>query len=237
MKLLLVEDDKTMRETLARSLTRLGWLVQACANGEEALALWQRLTLDIVLLDLSLPGRDGLEVLSEARKLGLNTPVIILTARGTVGDRILGLNTGADDYLPKPFDLDELEARIRALVRARGRIPSEATTPSVFEAKMASSRHQISADSYEFDSGVLYVKGQVLELSPRESALLEALFERMGHALPKEKLSERVFPDQTGVQLDAIEVVAYRLRKKLAGSGLKLVTLRGLGYLLKEEIA
>ncbi len=237
MKLLLVEDDKTMRETLVRSLTRLGWLVQACANGEEALALWQRLTLDIVLLDLSLPGRDGLEVLSEARKLGLNTPVIILTARGTVGDRILGLNTGADDYLPKPFDLDELEARIRALVRARARLPSEAASSSVFEAKDAGSRHRISADSYEFNSGVLYVKGLALELSPRESALLEALFERMGHALPKEKLSARVFPDQTDVQLDAIEVVAYRLRKKLAGSGLKLVTLRGLGYLLKEEIA
>ncbi len=232
MKLLLVEDDNAMRETLERSLTRLGWLVQACANAEEALALWQRLSLDIVLLDLSLPGRDGLEVLSEARKLGLNTPVIILTARGTVGDRILGLNTGADDYLPKPFDLDELEARIRALVRARSRTPNEA----FFEAKSASSWDEISASSYHFESGVLYVQGQALELSPRESALLAALLERMGHALPKDQIFSRVFPEQSDVQLDAIEVVAYRLRKKLAGSGLKLVTLRGLGYLLKEEL-
>jgi two-component system, OmpR family, response regulator TctD len=237
MKLLLVEDDNTMRETLVRSLTRLGWLVQQSASGEEALVLWQKLTLDVVLLDLSLPGRDGLDILSEARKIGLNTPVIILTARGTVGDRILGLNMGADDYLPKPFDLDELEARIRALVRARGRQPLDTAVSSVFEAKLAGGRHKISSNSYEFDSGVLYVKDQALELSPRESALLEALFERMGHALPKEKLSARVFPDETDVQLDAIEVVAYRLRKKLAGSGLKLVTLRGLGYLLKEEIA
>ena len=237
MKLLLVEDDKTMRETLVRSLTRLGWLVQACASGEEALVVWQRLSLDVVLLDLSLPGKDGLEILSEARKLGLNTPVIILTARGTVGDRILGLNTGADDYLPKPFDLDELEARIRALVRARARAPAEKAFSPPFAEKMTFSRHEISTVSYHFESGALYVKGQALELSPRESALLEALFERMGHALPKEKLSVRVFPDQTDVQLDAIEVVAYRLRKKLAGSGLKLVTLRGLGYLLKEELA
>ncbi len=237
MKLLLVEDDNTMRQTLVRSLTRLGWLVQACANGEEALALWQKLSLDMVLLDLSLPGRDGLEILSEARKLGLNTPVIILTARGTVGDRILGLNTGADDYLPKPFDLDELEARIRALVRARARMPPDAHSTLLFEEKTASSRHKTSAGSYHFESGVLYVNGAALELSPRESALLAALLERMGHALPKEQLSARVFPDQTDVQLDAIEVVAYRLRKKLAGSGLKLVTLRGLGYLLKEDMA
>lgn len=237
MKLLLIEDDTAMRITLERAFRRLGWLVQSCGDGESALELWRRLTLDVVLLDLSLPGEDGLEILTQARKLGLNTPVIILTARGTVGDRILGLNTGADDYLAKPFDLDELEARIRALVRARARQPAEASLSPVFEAKEALSRHKISASSYEFESGVLYVQGQALELSPRESALLEALFERMGHALAKEKLSARVFPDQTDVQLDAIEVVAYRLRKKLAGSGLKLVTLRGLGYLLKEEIA
>ena len=125
MKLLLIEDDPAMRQTLERALTRLGWLVQTCADGEQGLVLWQRLSLDVVLLDLSLPGRDGLEILSDARKLGLNTPVLILTARGTVGDRILGLNAGADDYLPKPFDLDELEARVRALVRARERSASE----------------------------------------------------------------------------------------------------------------
>ena len=125
MKLMLIEDDTAMRTTLERAFKRLGWLVQSCGDGESALTLWQRLSLDLVLLDLSLPGDDGLEILAQARKLGLHTPVIILTARGTVGDRILGLNTGADDYLPKPFDLDELEARIRALVRARSRMPVE----------------------------------------------------------------------------------------------------------------
>ena len=231
MKLLLVEDDPAMRTTLERSFRRLGWLVQSCGDGAAALALWQQLTLDVVLLDLSLPGRDGLEVLSDARKLGLNTPVLILTARGTVGDRILGLNTGADDYLPKPFDLDELEARVRALVRARSR--SE-TSELIFQDKSASSRQEISAVSYEKESGAFYTNGEALELSPRESKMLLVLFERTGQAVSKEQLLERVFAGED-IQSDAIEVVAYRLRKKLASTGLKLVTLRGLGYLLKAQ--
>ncbi len=241
MKLLLIEDDPAMRQTLERSLKRLGWLVQSCADGEEGLALWQKLSLDAVLLDLSLPGRDGLEILSDARKAGLTTPVIILTARGTVGDRILGLNTGADDYLPKPFDLDELEARLRALVRARLRggeseyMADSDLSAAAFEEKMASSRYKSCAVSYQKESGVFYLENRPMELSPRESAMLAALFERLGHALSKEQLFERVFPGQSEVQSEAIEVVTYRLRKKLAGSGLKLVTLRGLGYLLKNE--
>jgi two-component system, OmpR family, response regulator TctD len=242
MKLLLIEDDPAMRQTLERSLRRLGWLVQSCADGEEGLALWKKLSLDAVLLDLSLPGRDGLEILSDARKAGLTTPVIILTARGTVGDRILGLNTGADDYLPKPFDLDELEARVRALVRARQR-GAEAEAPALegivavpdFQAISASSPHKYCAVRYQKESGAFYLHDQPMELSPRESAMLAALFERLGQALSKEQLFERVFPGQSQVQTEAIEVVTYRLRKKLTGSGLKLVTLRGLGYLLKHE--
>jgi two-component system, OmpR family, response regulator TctD len=117
MKLLLIEDNPAMQTTLQRALERRGMQVLTCGDGARALALWQASLPDAVLLDLSLPGRDGLLVLSDARAAGLTTPVIILTARGTVGDRIVGLNTGADDYLPKPFDLDELEARVRALVR------------------------------------------------------------------------------------------------------------------------
>ena len=233
MKLLLIEDDPAMRQTLERALTRLGWLVQTCADGEQGLVLWQRLSLDVVLLDLSLPGRDGLQILSDARKLGLNTPVLILTARGTVGDRILGLNAGADDYLPKPFDLDELEARVRALVRARERSASE----GIFYEKTSSSRHQDCAIRYEINSGSFTFQNQPFELSPREVAMLLPLYERLGQAVSKEQLLERVFADAADVQADAVEVLAYRLRKKLVGCGLKLVTLRGLGYLLKEEAA
>lgn len=106
-----------MQATLHRALTRRGMEVTAVSDGRAALAQWAALQPDAIVLDLTLPGLDGLQVLQQARNRGLRTPVLILTARGTVGDRVLGLNAGADDYLPKPFDLDELEARLRALVR------------------------------------------------------------------------------------------------------------------------
>ena len=239
MKILLVEDNEAMRSTLARTLGLRGMQVSTCADGSLALAAWRSSEPDVVLLDLSLPGRDGLQVLADARKLGLATPVLILTARGTVGDRILGLNTGADDYLPKPFDLDELEARVRALGRAAARgqraLDAHEKFPAMSDAHLAASRRDIGDISYEKESGAIYRHGLPMELSARETTLLIALFERAGHAVTKEKLFERVFPGAQDVQYEAIEVVAYRLRKKLQGTGAKLVTLRGLGYLLKSE--
>ncbi len=177
----------------------------------------------MVLLDLSLPGLDGLQVLAQARAAGLQTPVLILTARGTVGDRILGLNPGADDYLPKPFDLDELEARVRALARRSAAQPDA-------DGDAAPEFNGLRCDA---DSGAVYFRGDPLELAPRESALLRAVLAKAGQAVTKERLSELVFPGESQVQSDAIEVVAYRLRKKLAHTGVQLVTLRGLGYLLK----
>ncbi len=232
MKLLLIEDDLAMRTALERSFKRLGWLVQSCADGEAALEIWHKLTLDVVLLDLSLPGRDGLQVLSDARQAGLTTPVLILTARGTVGDRILGLNSGADDYLPKPFDLDELEARVRALVRAQHRSTASDAT---FQEKSAIRPNKDCSIRYEINSKSFSFEDRPLELSPRETAMLLPLYERLGQAVPKERLLERIFADTAEVQADAVEVLAYRLRKKLQATGLKLVTLRGLGYLLKAE--
>jgi two-component system response regulator TctD len=169
-------------------------------------------------------------VLGDARAEGLTTPVIILTARGTVGDRIIGLNTGADDYLPKPFDLDELEARVRALVRRSVTLGEGARDLPAQAATWCGLR-------VDRDSGAVYAGGQPLELPPRELALLRALLERPGHAVAKERLFETVFPDDSTAQLEAIEVVAYRLRKKLADTGAQLVTLRGLGYLLKASPA
>ena len=225
MKLLLVEDNPEMQTTLQRSFERRGMQVLVCGDGARALDRWQASLPDVVLLDLSLPGLDGLDVLARARAAGLATPVLILTARGTVGDRVLGLNTGADDYLPKPFDLDELEARVRALARRAGAAGADAT---------ATGNREFCGLSTRADSGAVYHHGQVLDLSAREAALLRALLARPGQALAKERLSELVFPDETEVQAEAIEVVVYRLRKKLVGTGTQLVTLRGLGYLLKE---
>ena len=226
MQLLLVEDDPTMQATLHRALTRRGMEVTAVGDGRAALSQWTALQPDAVILDLTLPGLDGLQVLQQARSRGLRTPVLILTARGTVGDRVMGLNAGADDYLPKPFDLDELEARLRALVR-------RSADPAV--APLAPSTVQIGATRYDKDSGALYFHGEVMELTPRELALMHALLAQPGHAVTKERLYELVFPGQLDVQYEAIEVVVYRLRKKLAGTGLTLMTLRGLGYLLRAD--
>ncbi len=226
MKLLLVEDDPALHRTLLRALTRLGWAVEVCTDGRAALGRWQTSQADVVLLDLTLPGLDGLQILAQARQSGLTTPVLILTARGTVGDKVLGLNAGADDYLPKPFDLDELEARIRALHRRRPENSAES----------ASSPYGTSGLSYDKDSGAIYYQGQVLELTPRELALLKALLTRPGHAVSKERLFELVFPGAVEVQFEAVEVVAYRLRKKLLPTGATLMTLRGLGYLLKVAV-
>ena len=225
MKILLIEDNPAMQTTLRRSFERRGMQVVGCSDGALALERWRASVPDVVLLDLSLPGVDGLDVLARGRAEGLTTPVLILTARGTVGDRILGLNTGADDYLPKPFDLDELEARVRALAR---RASSERGDASL-------EPHTIEYGGLRCDgvSGAIYFGSEPLELAPREAALLRALLARPGQAVMKERLLEIVFEGDAQVQAEAIEVVAYRLRKKLGMTDVQLVTLRGLGYLLK----
>jgi len=225
MRLLLIEDDVSLHTTLQRSLVRSGMRVDICADGKLALNSWAATQPDVVVLDLTLPGLDGLEVLAQARAAKLDTPVLILTARSTVGDRVLGLNAGADDYLAKPFDLDELEARVRALHRRHSTRTRDTRDDSL----------QWGQLRYDRDSGAIYHQHQVLDLAPRELTLLRILMDKAGHAVSKERLFELVFPGETQVHFEAIEVVAYRLRKKLADKGLQLVTLRGLGYLLKAS--
>ena len=225
MKLLIVEDDLAMQTALQRALSSRAITVAVCGDGLLALALWKQLLPDVVLLDLTLPNVDGLEILSQARQQGLQTPVLILTARSTVGDRVIGLNTGADDYLAKPFDLDELEARLRALHRRNSATLAEPVSNIV----------QAGQLRYNKLSGAIYCNDAVIDLTPRELALLVPLMRKIGHAVSKEQLFKLVFPNATEVQYEAIEVVVYRLRKKLTGTGVNLMTLRGLGYLLKED--
>lgn len=224
MHLLLIEDDPALFTTLQRSLVRAQMRVDVCSDGAQALTHWNTLQPDVVVLDLSLPGIDGLDILKQARRGGLRTPVLILTARGTVGDKVLGLNAGADDYLPKPFDLDELEARIRALHRRNADNPAPLSSDLL-----------VGELRLDRNSGAIYHRHEVLDLSPRELALMTALMSRPGHAVSKERLFEVVFPGEADVQFEAIEVVVYRLRKKLSTMRVSLVTLRGLGYLLKAD--
>ncbi len=235
MRLLLVEDDPYLQETLARSLSRRGMQVSCASTATEALSLWKSGRPDVVVLDLTLPDGDGLNVVSQIRQEGMSTPVLVLTARTTVGDRVLGLNSGADDYMAKPFDLDELEARVNALHR---RAQSSAALQDQRQGQSLSGRVdaptlQMGLLSLDTLNGVAYFNRQPMELTPREVAMMQALMSQPGQAVSKERLFAAVFPLELDVQFEAIEVVAYRLRKKIAETGLSLVTLRGLGYLLK----
>ena len=220
-RLLVVEDDPALAQALALALSRRGFRVSQSTNGKSALERATHEEFAAIVLDLTLPEMDGLDVLRAVRAHGTTTPVIVLTARGTVGDRVQGLRLGADDYLPKPFDLDELEARIHALLRRGGRVTL--------------ARRQFGALRIDEVAAVCYANEQALELSAREFAMLAALVEKPAHAVTRERLWEKVFGDGRDAQPDAIEVVAYRLRKKLTGLGVELVALRGVGYLIREK--
>jgi DNA-binding response OmpR family regulator len=221
LKLLLVEDDPDMLRALGRALDRRGFSVTSCVDGAQALRLAREGLHDVMLLDLSLPVIDGLHVLQRLRAEGNAGLVLVLTARGSVGDRIAGLNAGADDYLPKPFDLDELVARIHAMWRRR----KSEQAPVL----------RCGTLSYDSVAGAPYVNDSPLELTPRENALLRALIKTPGQAVGREQVCRLVFASDEAAHGDAIDVVVHRLRKKLAPSGTEVLTLRGVGYLLREK--
>lgn len=220
MKILVVEDDPSLSKALVRALEKREFSVSACFDGLRAFQTIRQGIHDIIILDLNIPGEDGLHLLQRMRNAKIATPVLILTARSSIGDKIAGLNAGGDDYLSKPFDLDELEARIRALAR---RIHGHKET-----------QFTCGRLRFELDSGAFYVNDKPLILSPRENSMLQALIAKPGHAVTKERLFRIVFSDEEQVHFEAIEVVAHRLRKKLLGTNTMLMTLRGLGYLLRE---
>jgi two-component system response regulator TctD len=219
MKLLLVEDDFDLSSTLSRSLVARGFEVLCCADGREALHAARSKTFDVIAMDLGLPELDGLEVLQRLRDGGSRVPVLVLTARGAVGERVVGLNAGADDYLTKPFDLDELVARLRALTRRVGRDG---------QLRCGLVRHDAVA-------GVFYRGDIPLDLSHREAEMLRILMANVDRAVEKGALRQSVFADDANVQADAVEVVMHRLRKKLVGTSIEIITLRGVGYLLCDS--
>lgn len=220
MRVLLVEDDPILADGLLHSLTRSGYAVDRAHHGEEADHMLAAQSYDLAILDLGLPRLDGFEVLRRLRARDNPVPVLILTARDGLEDRVRGLDLGADDYIAKPFELAELEARIRALIR-RGQFGASAQL-TLGRLTLDTAGRQAALD------------GKNLGLSARELALLEILMMRTGRVVGKEQILERLCNWDADIGDNAIEVYVHRLRKKLEDSGLRIRTLRGLGYLLEN---
>jgi len=224
MRILLVEDHAELSRWISKALQDARLTVECAMNGADADALLHTQEYGLVILDLTLPKMDGLEVLKRMRARGSKTPVLVLTARGGLNERVQGLNLGADDYLAKPFELVELEARVKALLRR-----SQGNEAVVLNC---------GALSFDTVSRMFTYGGAPLALTPREHSVLEVLITRAGRAVPKEKLFDEVFALDDDANLDAIEIYIHRLRKKLerAEPGrVAITTLRGLGYLLEEK--
>ena len=221
MRVLLVEDHGSLREMIGEHLARCGFVVDATASAEEAHAALAAATYDALILDLGLPDADGMAVLRQAHaRTAGRLPALILTARDALEDRVSGLNAGADDYIVKPFDLVELEARLRAVLRRPG--AREGLTLRCGELVFDPVSRQAS------------VRGTAFELTRREASLLEELLSAVGRVVVRDVLEERLYSFDEPVTANALEAAVSRLRKRLAaaGSGSRIETRRGIGYRL-----
>jgi two-component system response regulator QseB len=219
MRVLLVEDDRMIAQGLQTALRQDGYAVDWMGDGRSAEAALHNARFDLVLLDLGLPERDGLSVLRELRRRGDATPVIILTARDDTQDRIDGLDAGADDYIVKPFDLDEVAARMRSVLRrANGRADP---TIRVGDISLDPATHLVAR------------AGVAVQLSAHEYAVLEALLQRPGAILSRTQLEDRLYGWDAPVESNAIEVYIHSLRRKLGSDSIR--TLRGVGYFVPKE--
>ncbi len=224
MRLLIVEDSARLRRTLVRALALSGHAVDEASDGREADGFVRHHVYDAIVLDLMLPGRSGFDLLSDWRRSGLKTPVIILTARHEVDDRVRGLALGADDYLAKPFAMAELEARLEAVVR-RG-------------CGLADSRLRIGALEIDLVGRRVRRDGEPVTLTAREFALLECLARRPGQILGRAQIEAHLYNEADSPLSNAVDAAVYTLRKKLCPPGTPQVirTRRGLGYVLEEEV-
>ena len=218
MRLLLAEDDDALRCALGMALERRGFSIDACRDGLSAFEKLRARVVQAAILDLGLPGLDGLAIVHKIRQTDRDVPILVLTSRSETGDRVQSLNAGADDFLSKPFDIDELEARMRALLRRSIRSNSDSLS--------------YGALRLDKGSGCVFLRDQLLGVTPRERAFLTALLDNPGTMVPKDRLSRAVFGTADMPSEDAIAVVACRVRKKLAGTDLKVVSMRGAGYAL-----
>jgi two-component system response regulator MprA len=223
VRILVVEDDRAVREAVRRALTLGGYDVQVAEDGERAIEMVAQTVPDAVVLDIGLPGIDGLEVCRRLRLLGSPVAILILTARDVVSDRIDGLDAGADDYLVKPFDVGELKARLRALLRRSGS-QGDPDTLTFAEVTLDSARHGAE------------VEGDFVELTRTEYQLLELLMLNPRRVLPHSVIYDRVWGYDFGPTSNALRVYVGYLRRKLEGAGARplIHTVRGVGYVLRE---
>lgn len=221
MRLLLVEDDPELGRGIQKALMRDGDHVDWLTNGVEALIAMRAENFELVILDLQLPGKDGIEVLKALRREAITTPVLIMTARDTVDERVLGLDSGADDYLVKPVELRELRSRIRALSRRSHGVAAAETV--------------LGALRLDRNLRQVWFRGEPVELSRREFAVLAEFVNRPGQVLARENLEIMLYGWADGVESNALEVHIHHLRKKLDSKLIK--TVRGIGYRLDPEHA
>jgi two-component system response regulator TctD len=220
VRILLVEDNRELAEWLQRNLQRDRYAVECAYDGADANERLRSQQYDLVILDLGLPAMEGEEVLRRFRARDAETPVLVLTARNTMQERIGTLDRGADDYMVKPFEMGELEARIRVLLRRRARQQS----PSI----------QCGSLAYDTNTRLFSIAGNDLPLTPREHAVLEALMLKAGKTVSKTALADSLYTIDDEASADAIEVYVHRVRKKMEGCDAAIITLRGLGYLLRH---
>ena len=222
MRILIVEDDTLLVESLSAFLRQAGYEVDCESSGPGADAALSGTNYDLVLLDIGLPGMDGFGVLYRLRQREQQMPVLILTARDAVEDRVYGLNLGADDYVLKPFQLQELEARVRALLRR----------------SLVSRERKLTVGALVLDLGAhcASCEGTALELTPSEWRILEVLVRRAGKVVTKEQLRGAFTSNEDLVSSNAVEVKISRLRTKLGAAGVSIRTVRGFGYLLDEAV-
>ncbi|EIJ45772.1 response regulator transcription factor [Herbaspirillum huttiense] len=218
MNVLLVEDDPVLTDGLSRVLNSHGFTVHTVNNGNDALS--QRFNAAVLVLDIGLPGIDGFEVLRRMRANGNNTPVLLLTARDTIPDRVHGLELGADDYLVKPFATPELVARIKALIRRSAPQPAQLTVGGL-SLDNATKRADID--------------GRKIELSLREWTVLEYLMQHASRVVSKQQIIDAVLPWGEDFTINAVEVYVSRIRLKIADSGVVIRTIRGFGYMLEKS--
>ncbi|WP_377155182.1 response regulator [Roseateles sp. UC29_93] len=219
MRILLVEDEKPLADWLVKALAQNDFVVDWVDDGRLVLNQLAATRYDAMVLDLGLPGLGGHEVLARLRDADSRVPVLVLTARDSLMERVSTLHEGADDFLAKPFELQELEARLIALIRrSRGRDqPRFACGPLVYDAA----------------SKLFTLDREPLALSPREHAVLRTLIQHSGEPMSKQEILERLFSDEQDVRPEAVEVLVHRLRRRIESGKVRITTLRGLGYVLE----